>query len=157
MQGFSLNSVELHQYLHSRYPFLMIDHVDEVIPGKSIKGYKNISLNEWFFRSPLNDLAIMPQTIQLEALEEMLALTVLTLPGNKGMTPRFLSASVSFTKDVVPGDRFAIEARVISWKRGILKGFVIGYVNESIACEADMMVTIPEILNQHTPIKSNKN
>ena len=42
MKGFSLNCVELQEYQPNRYPFLMIDHVDEVVPGKSAKGYKTL-------------------------------------------------------------------------------------------------------------------
>ena len=46
---FSLNSVELQEFQPNRYPFLMIDYVDEVLPGKYARGYKNMTLNEWFF------------------------------------------------------------------------------------------------------------
>ena len=46
---FSLNSVELQEYQPNRYPFLMIDYVDEVSPGKYARGYKNMTMNEWFF------------------------------------------------------------------------------------------------------------
>jgi len=81
LEGFSLNSLELQEFLQSSYPFLMIDHVDNVIPSKSAKGYKNLTLNEWFFPEQFYGDPIMPQTLQLEALEEMLILTVKTLPG----------------------------------------------------------------------------
>lgn len=51
---FSLNSVELQEYQPNRYPFLMIDYVDEVSPGKYARGYKNLTMNEWFFSSSLS-------------------------------------------------------------------------------------------------------
>ena len=155
MSGFSLNSVELQKYLHSRYPFLMIDHVDEVIPGVSAKGFKNLTLNEWFFQKGLNTPR-MPQTVQIEALEEMLALTVLTIPGNKGMTPRFLSASIKFIDNVLVGHKFNIETKVISWRRGILNGTAKGFVNGNVVCEAELMITIPDILNKYSPPKIKK-
>ena len=153
MTGFSLNCVELQGYLQSRYPFLMIDHVDEVIPGKSAKGYKNLTLNEWFFTIHFPDNPIMPRTIQLESLEEMLIITVKTLAGNKGKTTRFLSASSIFRKDVFPGEKLVIETEVVSWKRGILKGNGIAYTNNTIACEAEMLIAFPDILDEFSPKK----
>jgi 3-hydroxyacyl-[acyl-carrier-protein] dehydratase len=152
LSGFSLNSVQLQEYLHSRYPFLMIDHVDEVIPGISARGFKNVTLNEWFFQKG-SSTPRMPETVQIEALEEMLALTVLTIPGNKEMTPRFLSASVKFIDNVLVGDKFIIETTVLSWRRGILNGTAIGSVNGNVVCEAKLMVTIPNILNNYSPPK----
>ena len=156
MKGFSLNSVEIQEYLKSRFPFLMIDYIDEVIPGESATGFKNLTLNEWFFQNKSIGSPRMPETVCIEALEEMLALTILTIPGNKGLTPRFLSASVKFYKNIMPGDKFVIEARVISWKRGILKGIVKGFTNNSILCEAEMMITLPDILNNYSPLKIKK-
>ena len=48
-KGFSLDAVELLRFQPNRYPFLMIDYVTKVIPGKSADGYKNFTNNEWFF------------------------------------------------------------------------------------------------------------
>ncbi len=155
MEGFSLSGVELQEHLQSRYPFLMIDHVDEVIPGKSAKGYKNLTLNEWFFPMHFPNKPIMPRTIQLESLEEMLIITVKTLAGNKGKTTRFISASSKFLKDVFPGEKLVIETKVASWRRGILKGKGVAYTNGTIACEADMVITFPDILDGFLP--QNKN
>ncbi|OYV01590.1 MAG: beta-hydroxyacyl-ACP dehydratase, partial [Verrucomicrobiales bacterium VVV1] len=44
-----LNSLELQEYQPNRYPFLMIDVVEEVVPGKMARGYKNLTMNEWYF------------------------------------------------------------------------------------------------------------
>ena len=156
MEGFSLNSTEIQEFLQSRYPFLMIDQDDEVIPGKSAKGYKNLTLNEWFFPLHFRDNPIMPRTLQLEALEEMLIITIKTLSGNKGKTTRFLSVSSSFRKDIFPGEQLVIETKVVSWKRGILKGNGVAYTNGTIVCEADMEITFPEILNEFLPKKEIK-
>jgi 3-hydroxyacyl-[acyl-carrier-protein] dehydratase len=77
----------------------------------------------------------------------------LTIPGNKEMTPRFLSASVKFIDNVLVGDKFIIETKVLSWRRGILNGTAIGSVNGNVVCEAKLMVTIPNILNNYSPPK----
>lgn len=153
--GFSLNSVELQEYQQNRYPYLMIDYVDEVIPGVSAKGYKNLSLNEWFFPGHFPGEPNMPGALMLESLAQMLTIAITTLPGNKGKTTRFLSANLIFKKQILPGDKMIIETEVISWKRGILKGKGIAYTNGTIATEAEMVITIPDILEKYTPVKKD--
>jgi 3-hydroxyacyl-[acyl-carrier-protein] dehydratase len=153
MEGFSLNCVQLQDYQPNRYPFLMIDHVDWVVPGKSAKGYKNLTLNEWYFPVHFPGGPNMPGALQLEALAQMLTVAITTLPGMKGKVTHALQHVVRFRKEVVPGDKFEIETEVLSWKRGICKGRGVARTNGEVACEADMLITIPEILEQYLPKK----
>ena len=83
-QGFSLNGIELQKYQPNRYPFLMIDYVTEVIPGKSAKGYKNLTNNEWYFPHHFEGHPNMPGALQLEAMAQMLTVAITTLPGLAG-------------------------------------------------------------------------
>jgi 3-hydroxyacyl-[acyl-carrier-protein] dehydratase len=69
--------------------------------------------------------------------------------------PHALSHTVRFRKEVLPGDKFIIETNVISWKRGIAKGKGIGLTNGEVACEAEMLITIPDILKQYLPSGAN--
>ena len=151
MKGFSLNCVELQEYQPNRYPFLMIDHVDEVIPGISAKGHKNLTLNEWYFPKHFPGGPNMPGALQLEALAQMLTVAITTLPGNKGKITHALSHNVRFRKEVHPGQKFILKTKVESWKRGICKGYGEGIVDGEVACEATMTITIPEILEQYLP------
>jgi len=153
MEGFSLNCVQLQEYQPNRYPFLMIDHVDEVIPGKSARGYKNLTMNEWYFPQHFPGAPNMPGALQLEALAQMLTVAITTLPGNQGKVTHALQHQVRFRKEVVPGDKLVIETQVLSWKRGICKGRGVAYTNGEIACEAEMLITIPTILEQYLPKK----
>lgn len=153
MEGFSLDSVQLQEYQPNRYPFLMIDYVDEVIPGKSAKGYKNLTMNEWFFPIHFPGAPNMPGALQLEALAQMLTVAITTLPGNKGKVTHALSHTVRFRKEVLPGQKLVIEATVLSWNRGIAKGKGFAYTDGEVACEADMLITIPDILEQYLPKK----
>ena len=153
MEGFSLDSVELLEYQPNRYPFLMIDYVDEVIPGKSAKGYKNLTMNEWFFPIHFPGAPNMPGALQLEALAQMLTVAITTLPGNKGMVTHALSHTIRFRKEVLPGEKLVIETTVLSWNRGIAKGKGVAYTAGEVACEADMLITIPDILEQYLPKK----
>ena len=151
MEGFSLNCNELQEYQQNRYPYLMIDHVDEVIPGKSAKGYKNLTMNEWFFPSHFPDEPNMPGALQLESLAQMLTIAITTLPGNKGQTTRFISTNLKFHKEIVPGDKMVIDTQVTFWSRGIFKGTGIALTNGEIASESEMVICIPDILNQYLP------
>ena len=61
---------------------------------------------------------------------------------------------VDYVERVVSGkmeDKFVIETEVLSWKRGICQGRGVGYTNGEVACEAEMTITIPEVLKQYLP------
>lgn len=149
----SLNSEELKKYQPNRYPFLMIDWVTEVVPGKSAKGYKNLTNNEWYFPVHFPGGPNMPGALQLEALAQMLTVAITTIDGLEGKVTHALKHVVRFKKEVLPGETFYIEATVDSWKRGICRGRAVGMTNGEVACEAEMMITIPEILEGFLPKK----
>ena len=150
---FSLNSVELQNYQPNRYPFLMIDHVDLVVPGVEAKGYKNFTNNEWFFPIHFPGHPNVPGALQLEALAQMLTVAITTLPNLKGKVTHALSHVVKFKREILPGEKFVIKTKVKSWSRGICIGSGKGYVNKELACEAEMTITIPEILEKYLPNK----
>jgi 3-hydroxyacyl-[acyl-carrier-protein] dehydratase len=148
-----LDSSELLDYQPNRYPFLMIDYVTKFIPGALANGYKNFTNNEWFFPIHFPGNPNVPGALQLEALAQMLTIAITTLPGNKGRVTHAISHIVKFKREVLPGERLDIETKVLSWKRGICRGLGKGIVNGEMACEAEMTITIPEILNQYIPKK----
>ena len=84
MKGFQLNLKGIHEYQRNRHPYLMIDFVEEVIPGESAKGYKDLKKDEWFFKVHWEGDPNMPGMLQIEALVQLCALSILTLDGNKG-------------------------------------------------------------------------
>ncbi|MBO6179396.1 MAG: beta-hydroxyacyl-ACP dehydratase [Selenomonadaceae bacterium] len=150
-EGFSLNGYELQKYQPNRYPFLMIDYVTEVVPGKSAKGYKNLSNNEWFFPKHFEGHPNMPGALQLEAMAQMLTVAITTLPGLKGFATHAMKHNVRFRKEIFPGERLYIESKVISWKRGVCRGIANGFTNGTLACEAEMWITIPKIFKKYLP------
>ena len=93
----------------------------------------------------------MPGVLQLEALAQMLTVAITTLPGNKGKITHALSHTVRFRKEVLPGQKFVLKTKVDSWKRGICKGTGLGYTNGTLACEAEMTITFPDILKKYLP------
>jgi len=150
METLRLDINGIHEYQQNRYPYLLIDVAEEVIPGKSAKGYKNLTINDWFFKSHFPGNPMMPGMLQIEAFVQLCALTVLTLPGNKGKVVYLVSANgIKLSRKIVPGDRFDIDSRLLSWKRGIGTCTAVGKVNEEIASQANFTIVMPDILNEY--------
>lgn len=135
-----LSITQIKDYTSNRYPYLLIDKVTELVPGVRASGYKNLTANEWFFPVHFPEEPMMPGMIQMEALLQMLSLTVLSLDGNKGRPVRCLSANkISMKKKVVPGNRLDITAELISYENGMAEGKVKGYINGEVACEGEFI------------------
>jgi len=147
----TLNKTKILEYQKNRDPYLMIDFADEVIPGKSSRGYKDLNINDWIFKVHWENDPNLPGMLQIEALVQMSSLAVLTLPGNKGKV-MYLSSSnnIKFIKKVVPNCRFYIETKINNFKRGIAKCEGIGKVNSTVVCKADFTLILPDELKKYT-------
>ena len=84
MKETTLDLNQIKEYQQNRNPYLMIDEATEIIPGESAKGFKDLNQDEWFFKVHWPTDPNMPGMLQIEALVQMSALSILTLPGNKG-------------------------------------------------------------------------
>ena len=145
-----LNKKKILEYQQNRPPYLMIDFVDEVVPGKSAKGYKDLTENEWFFKVHWPKDPNMPGMLQIESLVQMCALSLLTMPGNKGKLVYLISADkIKLQKKIIPNDRLIIETKVNSYNRGIAKCQGKGEVNNQIACSAEFTVVLPHVINDY--------
>jgi 3-hydroxymyristoyl/3-hydroxydecanoyl-(acyl carrier protein) dehydratases len=148
----NLSVHDIQQYQQNRYPVLFLDFVEEAVPGKSAKGHKNFTFNEWYFPAHFEDEPNVPGFIQIEALTQLFLMTFLTLPGNKGKKTGFISVeNAKFKRKIIPGERLDIQADLYSYKRGLAKGKSVGYVNGELACTIELLIAIPEILNQFKP------
>ena len=150
-----LDKKKILEYQKNEPPYLMIDHVEEVVPGISAKGYKDLSNDEWFFKVHWKGEPNMPGMLQIESLTQMGALSILCLDGNKGKIMYLTSASnLKFLKKIVPGDRLEIDTKVISYKRGIasIKGF--GFIKSDKACQAEFRLILPEEIKRYS-LKNN--
>ena len=147
----SLTHQELLSFQPNRYPFLMIDRVTELVPGKYCIGYKNLTNNEWYFPKHFEGHPNMPGALQLEAMAQMLTVAITSQDGLTGKVTHALQHTVKFKKEVLPGDRLDINACLLSWKRGIAKGRAICTVDGVEVSSADMLITIPEIFTSFLP------
>ena len=118
MKKFSLNKKEIYEYQQNREPYLLIDFATEIVPGKSAIGYKDLNEDEWFFKVHWPKDPNMPGMLQIEALVQMCALSILVLPGNKGKVMYLTSANnLKFTKKIIPNKRLNIETKIKSFNR----------------------------------------
>ena len=145
-----LNLKQICEYQQNRDPYLMIDYVEEVVPGKFAHGYKDLN-EDWFFKVHWPKDPNMPGMLQIEALVQMAALTILTMPDNKGKVVYLVSAdNLKFKKKIIPGDRLKIETKLISWKRGMGNCTGKGTVNGEVACSADFSLILPDKVKNYS-------
>lgn len=80
---------EIKEILPHRHPFLLVDCIEELVPGERAVGYKNLTYDESFFAGHFPDEPVMPGVLIVEALAQTGAVAVLCLPENKGKTAYF--------------------------------------------------------------------
>ena len=130
---FALTMADIKHLLTNRYPYLLVDRVTELIPGKLAKGYKNLTANEWYFPVHFPEEPMMPGMLQTEALFQMLTLTVLALEGNAGK----IASGISANHLRFRGKRMDIEAVLTDWDGKIASGTAKGLIDGEEACSAE--------------------
>ena len=144
------NKEQILECQQNRSPYLMIDFVDEVVPGKSAKGYKDFKEDEWFFKVHWPRDPNVPGMLQIEALIQMSALSILSLPGNKGKVMYLTSANnIKFIKKIIPNKRLYIETKVKSFKRGLAICEGLGLIEKQITCKAEFNLILPEEIKKY--------
>ncbi len=140
------SSDEIKEILPHRYPFLLIDRIIDLskIDGQVvIKAQKCVSSNEGFFQGHFPLHQVMPGVLILEAMAQAGAFYVLSLDEYKGKIAYFAGADkVKFRRQVIPGDVLNIEVTLGEVRRGIGYGFAKAYVEESLACQAELTFVI---------------
>ncbi len=135
--------IEIMGMIPHRYPFLLVDRVTECVPGKSCKGYKNLTFNEEFFQGHFPNNPIMPGVLQLEAMAQLSAGILMTLPEYKGKLVLFAGIDgVRFKNVVRPGDRLDMEAELIKIKGPVVKAHTKATVDGKLTVEADLMFSV---------------
>ena len=145
-----LDKKKILEYQQNREPYLLIDHATEVVPGISSKGYKILKNDEWFFKVHWPNDPNMPGMLQIEALVQMCALSILTLPNNKGKIVYLIKANnLKFIKKIVPETKFEINTKILSFKRGLAHCEGFGSINQEIACKADFDLILPDVIKSY--------
>ncbi len=143
-----LNYEDIIKILPHRYPFLLVDRITELEPGKRVVGIKNVSINEPFFQGHFPGNPIMPGVLIIEAMAQVGGvLARLSVPGavdkENGDTVFFMSMDkVKFRKPVVPGDQIIFELRPLRTGSRVWKMAGKAFVNDELVAEAELTATI---------------
>lgn len=139
----SMDIMQIMELIPHRYPFLLVDRITECVPGKYVKGYKNISMNEAVFQGHFPGNPIFPGVLMVEALAQISAGMVMTMPEYKGKLALFAGIDgVRFKKVVRPGDKLEFHSEILKLKGPIVKTKCTATVNGELAVEAELMCAI---------------
>lgn len=120
-----MNIEQVREYLPHRYPFLLVDRVEELVKGESIVALKNVTANEPFFDGHFPEYSVMPGVLIVEAMAQAAGILGFKTQDEKpadGSLYLFVGCDkLRFKRQVVPGDQLKLEASVVSEKRGIWK------------------------------------
>ncbi len=140
-----LNIDEIQKILPHRPPFLLLDRVEELEPGKRAVGRKCVTMNEPFFQGHFPGKAVMPGVLILEALAQAGAICMLTVAGNEGRLVYFGGMDrVKFKRQIVPGDVLTLEVEITKSKGSFGVGNATAYVDGQVAVEAVLTFAIGE-------------
>lgn len=138
-----MNIQEIMEIIPHRYPFLLLDTVEELEVGKKVVAKKNVTVNEPFFQGHFPEEPVMPGVLIIEALAQAGAVALLSMPDFKGKTAYFGGIDkAKFRKKVVPGDTLLLEVEIIKVKAVAGIGKAVATVNGKKAAEAELTFMI---------------
>lgn len=153
MSTAGLDIKEILSLLPHRYPFLLLDRVTRLEPGKSARGYKNVTVNEPFFQGHFPDQAIMPGALIIESMAQVGATGILSMPENQGKYAYLLGVDkAKFRKPVLPGDRLDISCHQKRFRKKIGSVDCTAKVNGEVAAEATLTFALMDSTSMNTAV-----
>ncbi len=134
---------DIEKIIPHREPFLLIDKIIDIEPGKKIKGVKYVGQEEYYFKGHFPSNPIMPGVLIVEAIAQAGAVALLMLPENKGKLVLFAGIDKARFKRIVrPGDELVIEVEMENFRRNIGRAKGKATVGDDIACTVDIMFAL---------------
>ena len=138
-----LNIKEIMEILPHRSPFLLIDRIEELEPGKRAVGTKCVTYSEPFFSGHFPDEPVMPGALIIEALAQVGAVIVLSSEEERGKIAYFGGIkNAKFKNKVVPGDVLRLEVELIKRKGPIGSAAAKAYNGDTLCAEAEIIFAI---------------
>lgn len=134
---------EIQEIIPHRHPFLLVDCIEEFVPGEKASGYKCVTYDESFFRGHFPEEPVMPGVLIIEALAQVGAVAILSLEENKGKIAYFGGIEkAKFKRKVIPGDKLKLECEIIKRKGPVGIGKAVATVDGKIAASAELTFMI---------------
>ena len=134
---------EIMNIIPHRYPFLLIDRVDELDPGVRCVAVKNVSQNEPYFQGHFPGVPVMPGVLILEALAQAGAVALLSAEEFEGKIAYFGGIDkAKFRKKVIPGDVLRLEVVITKLRGAAGTGRAIAWLGDKKAAEAELTFII---------------
>ena len=138
-----LTTKEIMDIIPHRHPFLLVDTIEELVPGVRAVGKKCVTYDEYYFRGHFPQEPVMPGVLIIEALAQVGAVAVLMQEENKGKLGYFGGIkNCKFRRKVVPGDKLKLEARIIRQKGPLVIGEAVASVDGEVAVKAELSLMI---------------
>lgn len=138
-----LTTKEIMDIIPHRHPFLLVDTIEELVPGVRAAGKKCVTYDEYYFRGHFSQEPVMPGVLIVEALAQVGAVAVLMQEENKGKLGYFGGIkNCKFRRKVVPGDKLKLEARIIRQKGPLVIGEAVASVDGEVAVKAELSLMI---------------
>ena len=138
-----MDAVAVRKILPHRYPFLLIDRILELEPGRSIRAVKCLSQNEAFLQGHFPEQPVMPGVLQVEALAQAGAVALLMLPENEGKIVYLTGVDgFKFRRPVAPGDVLELKVEMLRLRKGYGKARGVASVDGETAAEGEISFAV---------------
>lgn len=131
------------EILPHRYPFLLVDQILELVPGKRAVGLKNVTANEPFFQGHFPQRAIMPGVLVIEVMAQIGGVMILAVEEHRGKLAYIGTVdNAKFRRPIVPGDTLEVTVELLRLRGNMGKVRCMARVGGEEAAEADIMFAL---------------
>lgn len=140
-----MDIMQIQEIIPHRPPFLLVDKILEVEPGKRAVGLKNVTMNEPFFVGHFPGYPVMPGVLIVEALAQVGSVAMLVVEENRGKLGFFAGIDeFRFRGQVKPGDILTLEVEITRLKGPIGKGRAVAKVGDNVVAEGELMFALSD-------------
>lgn len=138
----SASAIDIHRIMEMiphRYPFLLVDRVEDIVAGESAVGVKNVTINEPFFQGHFPDRPVMPGVLIVEAMAQTAAVLVVDSLGKQaeGKLVYFMTIeNARFRRPVEPGDQLRLQCSKVRQRANVWKFSGVAKVGDTTVAEA---------------------